>query len=122
MDFKPFSKETQLARGERRHTRQVASKRRWAVIAASKQGPCRCCLVAPPNELHHLIARSQGGSDTEANIVPLCLDCHAKIEARHRDAGHILACSLSDLEYAYVVEKYGEAFFERRLGVVYSRV
>ncbi len=53
--------------------------------------------------------------------MPLCLDCHAKIEDRHRDAGHILACSLSDMEYAYVVEKYGEAFFERRLGIVYER-
>ncbi len=120
-DAKPFPKSQQLARGERRRTRQVASKRRWAEIAERKQGPCRCCLAAPPNQLHHLISRSQGGSDTEANIVALCLHCHAKVEARNRDYCRLLAESLRDAEYAYVIHHYGEAFFERRLGVRYER-
>ncbi len=121
-DFKPYSKDAQLARGPKRPKRQTASRDRWAQIAAAKQGPCRVCRKAPPNELHHLIARSQGGADTEGNIVSLCRSCHARIEARDPLAGEILAASLTDAEYAYTHDHFGESFFERRLGIVYSRV
>ncbi len=120
-DFKPYSKETQVARGPKRPSRQKASAKRWAEIAARKQGPCRICGHAPPNELHHLIARSQGGADTESCLVPLCQTDHALIEARDPIAGRMLAAALTDAEYAFVVEHYGESFFERRLGIVYSR-
>jgi len=32
--------------------------------------------------VHHIIKRSQGGSDEVGNLITLCLDCHEKIE-RH---------------------------------------
>ncbi len=121
-DFKPYSKDAQLARGPKRPRRQTASRDRWAQIAAAKQGPCRVCGRPGPNELHHLIARSQSGADTESNCVPLCPADHARIEARDGLSGHALAASLTDAEYAYCVEHYGEAFFERRLGISYTRV
>lgn len=120
-DARPWSKESSLARAGKRHHRQTASSRRWSQIAESKGGPCKVCGAAPPNQLHHLIARSQGGADTEANIVALCQRDHALIEARDPVAGLILAGALTDLEYAYCVDHFGESFFERRLGVVYSR-
>ncbi len=120
-EAKPLSKSAQLERGSKRPSRQKASKARWTQIAESRQGPCLICGHAPPNELHHLIARSQGGADTEANLVPLCQTDHALIEARDPIAGRMLAAALTDAEYAYCIEHYGEAFFERRLGIVYSR-
>lgn len=117
----PHTKETQLARQTKRYHRKVASPKRWESIADAKQGPCRVCQAPAPNELHHLIPRSQGGSDTESNIVPLCREHHASIEARNAVDGRRLAESLTDTEYAFVVDTYGEDFFERRLGVKYER-
>lgn len=120
-DAQPFSKESQLARTTRRYTRRVASPKRWQAIAESRQGPCLVCASPPPNELHHLIPRSQGGSDTEANIVPLCHRCHMHVEERRPAACRMLAVALDDLSYAYVIEHGGENFFERRCGLVYER-
>lgn len=120
-EVQPFSKETQLARQTKRYHRKVASPKRWEGIAAAKQGPCRVCGKPAPNELHHLIPRSQGGSDTESNMVPMCHDDHMAVEARKPGPGTKLAKSLTDDEYAYVIDVYGEDFFERRLGVRYER-
>ncbi len=120
-EAKPWSKEQALARGPKRPSRQIAGGKRKAQMREAKQGPCRICGKLPPNELHHLISRAQGGADSESNLVPLCLIDHAFIEARDPVAGMILASSLTDAEYAYCVDRYGEAFFERRLGIVYSR-
>lgn len=120
-DARAFSKSTQLARGKRRHTRQVASPRRWQAIADAKQGPCRVCQAAPPNELHHLIPRSQGGSDTESNIAPLCRGCHQRVEGRDAEACRALVLSLDDSEYAFCVDHGGEGFFERHYGIRYER-
>lgn len=120
-DVTPFWKSVQLARQERRYKRKVAGAKRWQQIQEAKQGPCRCCRAPAPSELHHLVPRSQGGSDTEANLVPLCRGCHQLVEARDHQAGAVLARSLTDSEYAYAVDMYGEGFFERRLGVRYAR-
>jgi hypothetical protein len=32
-------------------------------------------------EIHHIIPQAQDGPDTEENGIPLCLDCHAEVEA-----------------------------------------
>jgi hypothetical protein len=119
-DAQPFSKESQTARGERRYTRKVASPKRWVAIIAAKGGPCRVCGAAVV-QFHHVIPRGQGGADSESNIVPLCADCHRRIEARDKEAGLALALSLSDSEYAYAIEHGGEDVLERRLGIVYTR-
>lgn len=120
-DVTPFTKEQQLSRKQRRYHRKTASAQGWQRIADAKQGPCRVCNAPPPNELHHLIARSQGGGDLEDNIAPLCQEHHAAIENRDALDGKRLAESLTDAEYAYVVNTFGEDFFERRLGIGYVR-
>lgn len=119
---KPRPKSAQLARGERKHYRKVASPKRWQAIIDAKRGPCRVCeRPAAAVQFHHLIPRAHGGSDTENNITPLCLACHGLVEQRDRPACRLLAESLTDGEYSYVVETFGEGFFERRLGIVYER-
>src|SRR4051794_8813546 len=85
-DALPFQKPQQLSRGPKKRGRQKASKRRWEETAAKKSGPCRVCGGNPPNELHHIVSRAQGGPDTEANIVPLCSEDHGRITAYDRAA------------------------------------
>jgi 5-methylcytosine-specific restriction endonuclease McrA len=119
MSGDPYPKSKQLARGERRHTRQIASKKRWMQIADAKQDECRVCLTPPPNELHHLVPRGRGGADTESNIVPLCQECHRLITARRRDVCAKLRRRLDDAEYAYVVDKLGENGIESLYPVTY---
>ena len=59
------------------------------------------CVVHPgdsQDELHHhhLIARSEGGSDEETNLITFCVECHGKLHGvkwrnNHRDlirSGH----------------------------------
>lgn len=118
-----YSKEEQLGRGPKRPTRKKASKKRWEEIRARKDGPCRICGGAPPNQLHHLASRGANlGSDTENNIVPLCGVCHKRVTDYDREACAILRRSLSDAEYAYSVETLGEFAFESRYPVEYRKV
>lgn len=120
MAGKPYPKDSQLARGERRYHRKVASPKRWQAIIAAKNGPCRVCGSTGPVEFHHTVPRSIGGSDTESCIVPLCTVCHQKVTNRDRAACAALRRSLTDAEYAYAVELLGEARFEQRYPVVYE--
>ena len=120
----PYSKEAQLARGERRYRRKVASSKRWQQLWDEKRGPCRICgsSVASLMELHHLVARVHFGDDVADNLVPLCGDCHAAITLRRSSsAAKRLLLSLSDAEYAYMIERGGEDYPERAYGVRYER-
>ena len=121
MSGEPYPKEMQLARGERRYLRKVASPKRWAAIADAKQGRCRICGAAPPNELHHLVPRAIGGSDTESNIVPLCTGCHDLVTRRDPAACQKLRESFTDAEYAYATETLGEARLDARYPVVWGK-
>ena len=120
-DPRPFPKTTQLARQERRYRRKVASPARWQRIADAKQGPCRVCHRSGLCELHHIVARAQGGADTESNIAPLCGTCHQLVTLRNRTACEAFVLSLDDAEYAYAVDVAGEAVWERGYGIVYAR-
>lgn len=117
----PYPKTKQLARAERRYHRKVAGPKRWAQIAAAKQGPCRVCSTAPPNELAHLIGRAQGGHDSEWNIVPLCRLHHSLFDMRDAAVCRTICESLTDQEYAGLVEFAGEHVFERRFGIRFER-
>ena len=121
MASEPFPKSRQLARGERKYHRKVASPKRWQAIIDAKHGPCRCCGSTGPVEYHHLAPRAIGGSDTEANIVPVCHGCHALITRYDKQACAKLRLSLSDAEYAYVNDVLGEARFEQRYPVEWTR-
>lgn len=129
-ELRPYPKSTQLSRGPKKTWRGKASKKRWEQIAEAKQGPCRICGGAPPNELHHLVPRSQGGDDRNANIVPLCHDCHGRVTRYDREACAVLRANLATTpsrrpedgdEYAYCVETLGEARFEARYPVRWEK-
>lgn len=44
---------------------------------------CHACFVADASETDHRVPFEDGGSDDEANLVPLCFPCH---ELRTREA------------------------------------
>ena len=103
MSGEPFPKEAQLARGERRYRRKVASPKQWQQIIAAKRGPCRVCdATSRIVDYHHLIPRSLGGDDVPDNIVPLCRYCHDLVTRVDLNTVQLLALSLSAAERAYV--------------------
>ena len=122
MSGDPYPKERQLSRGERRYKREVASPARWQRLIAAKRGPCRVC-ERPHFDIqyHHLVPRVHGGADTEDNIVPLCVTCHAHVTARWSRPSEALLASLSDAEYSYLVHVGGEDAPERFYGIRYGR-
>jgi HNH endonuclease len=118
----PFPKSRQLARGQRRYRRKVASPKQWQAIIEEKLTGCRlayteCVGNASICELHHLVPRSMGGDDVADNIVALCRSCHYRISYRHPVPLAALAASLTDGEYAYVIAKLGEGAMQRLFGV-----
>lgn len=119
----PYSKDAQLARGERRYRRKVASAKQWQAIIAAKLGPCRCCGSAATNgklygriELHHVVPRDRHGDDLADNIVPLCPDCHAAITAGNMLVGSQLVAALEPAEITYAVGKLGDDGIARLYG------
>ena len=125
MSGDPYSKSRQLARGERRYRRKVASPKQWQAIRAEKcSGHCRICNIAAPAgglDSHHLVARDRFGDDVPANIIGLCRDCHRGVELREPAHCRLLLTRLADAEYAYMVERGGEDYAERVYGVEYER-
>jgi 5-methylcytosine-specific restriction endonuclease McrA len=122
-DVRPFPKSAQLARGERRYKRKVASPKQWQAISEAKRGPCRVCSDRNPAllELHHLVSRQDHGDDLADNLVPLCRPCHDAITRRVETVSRLLLSRLSDAEYAYMIQRGGEDYFERAYGVSYER-
>jgi 5-methylcytosine-specific restriction endonuclease McrA len=119
----PFPKAKQLARGERRYRRKVASPKQWAAIRADKldNQPCRIMLddapVAPAEELHHLVPRSLGGDDVADNLVGLCRKHHRWVTEREQPVLGALGESLTEAERAYVIGKLGPGAMGRLFGV-----
>lgn len=88
--------------------RHRASKEEWEEIRAILlPSPCRLC-DEPARELHHLYPRAQGGDDVTVNLIPLCRDCHRRIEERDPATNVMLRLNLSDGNYAYLAYKLGE--------------
>jgi len=123
-EARPFPKSSQLARGERRYRRRVASPKQWQAIIAAKQGPCRMCFVVGGNghvheriEFHHIVPRDLGGDDVVDNIIGLCAYCHGEVTRRRADALDCLARRLTEAERAYAIGKLGEGALERLYGV-----
>ena len=116
-DAKPYPKASQLARGERRYRRKVASPKQWQAIIEAKIAGCGCrmALYCFPGsqQAHHLVSRAQGGDDVADNIVPLCPECHGLVTRRDQYALARLASRINARERAYVVGKLGEGGMER---------
>jgi hypothetical protein len=114
----------------RRVVRASLSWEHWhrEAIIAAKGGPCRVCEFLHGDhdtprdvEYHHLVSREDGGDDIADNIVPVCQFHHHDITRRDHPCGTILLRSLSDAEYAYMVERGGEDYPERAYGITYQR-
>lgn len=57
------------------------SSRREAVLRRDNY-TCQCCSKKHVRfEVHHIIFRSQGGSDDESNLITLCKECHDAIHS-----------------------------------------
>ena len=117
MSGQPYPKASQLARGERRYRRKVASPKQWqAIIAAKRAGGCRICGQATV-EYHHLVPRHDHGDDVADNIVPLCYAHHQQVTYATPARLAQLAATLTDAEYGYVIGKLGEDGIARLFGV-----
>lgn len=66
-----------------------ATSTQWRALRVRKLlgRPCRLCPAAATN-LHHVVPRSQGGDDVEANLVEVCgsgtTGCHGATETGER--------------------------------------
>ena len=120
---KPHSKDAQLARGDRRYRRKIASPKQWQAIIAAKGRRSRIAGGGPV-EYHHLVPRDAPwfGDDVPANIIPLAQAIHGRVENRDEETVRRFLAALTDSEYAYAIEKCGEDFFERCYGLRYLRV
>lgn len=56
------------------------SKRHYGHLV--KNGWCACCgMGSLETEWHHIIFRSQGGDESDENMLEVCRSCHEKIHA-----------------------------------------
>ncbi len=122
----PNQKSQDLARGERRYRRKVASPKRWQAIIDAKMGPCRCARVLGaacdgPVEFHHIWPRDLGGPDSESNILPLCHWHHNQVTVASWPTVFAMLSDLTDDEYAFVVSEAGEDIWKRAYGITYER-
>ena len=53
-------------------------------INARQVGKCLICGKKHIDEYHHIVPKSQGGTDRASNIVGLCEDCHRSIDGVHK--------------------------------------
>ena len=54
-------------------------KNKYEYIDARQNSTCCLCEEAPIEHYHHLILRSEGGSDLPENLIGVCKECHEKI-------------------------------------------
>ncbi len=52
------------------------------VLVACRRSCCICNKFCGSKiELHHIVQKADGGTDTFENCIPLCFDCHAEVKA-----------------------------------------
>jgi len=90
--------------------RYRAAKAEWAQIRAEFRRSDCCCWTCSSGwtELHHILSRAHGGDDVTVDLAPLCLECHALIEARDPVARALLRGALMPSNLSYLRSKLGE--------------
>lgn len=74
----PLKAKTGLQRKSR--MKATPSKRHYGHLV--KNGWCACCgMGSLETEWHHIIYRSQGGDESDENMLEVCRSCHEKIHA-----------------------------------------
>ena len=64
---------------------------------------CQCCKTKQGTlQVHHIIYRSNGGSDEESNLITLCKNCHAKLHKGELNnfASKLVGKKKTNLRYA----------------------
>jgi len=94
-----------LAGGPRATGRLAASREEWAAIRelvlARARWSCQACGLRRRLEVHHIIKRSQGGSDFDLNaLVALCRSCHEQTDAPY-DRGKLVVTPLGLGQFAF---------------------
>lgn len=78
---------------------------------------CRACGHVRATEAHHLIFRSQGGSDISANIVGLCAPCHHTLHHTGGDTRRQIVerirRNLNGYELRYLIMEKGRGWLDR---------
>lgn len=46
---------------------------------------CQCCGTMTNLEVHHREFRSQGGDDSELNLITLCAGCHSQVHCAREE-------------------------------------
>jgi hypothetical protein len=95
--------------GPRALGRRAASFAEWAVIRttvlARAGWRCQACGVRRRLDVHHVIKRSQGGSDFDLNhLVALCRWCHDQTDAPY-ERGRLVVTALGDGQFRFDVIK-----------------
>src|SRR5262249_21317151 len=97
------------AGGPRALGRQSASWAEWSAIRAqglSRAGwRCQACGVRRRLDVHHVIKRSQGGSDFDLDrLVALCRWCHEQTDAPY-ERGRLVVTGLGAGQYRFDIVK-----------------
>jgi hypothetical protein len=92
---------SQVEPDPRPQRREKASREGWEAIRRGFAGQtCVCCGLGDQLELHHVLPRSQSGSDVPENLCVLCRSCHTKLESHapgwERVAGAIRQYVITD--------------------------
>lgn len=87
----------------------IPAKVRNKVLARDSFDGWPCCVYcgepAPGLHLHHVIRRSQGGTDTVDNLVALCFGCHMAL--------HDGDIKIEDFVKDYIRRKNSEALRDK---------
>jgi len=100
------------AGGPRARGRRAASWAEWASIRAqvlARAGwRCQACRVRRRLDVHHVVKRSQGGSDFDLDqLVALCRWCHDQTDAPY-ERGRLVVTALGAGQFTFeVVQRAG---------------
>ena len=98
--------------------RPALSRAAWQALRAyvfAREGwRCFVCRRKRPLDPHHLVKRSQGGSDSVSNVVSLCRPCHLATD-RPMERGRLVVTALVD-------EKFSYRIITKRSGIGHSSV
>jgi 5-methylcytosine-specific restriction endonuclease McrA len=98
-------------------SRYVADADEWDEIRDSFAGSsCQVCGAwwnRFRDHLHHIVHRSQRGSDVHENLAPLCSDCHALVHAHDMRTRARFAASLSTAQRVYALRVKGPGWLDR---------